>query len=103
MNPIILALRRPVSVVVLAAALCVAGGIAFTRLKKDVFPTLNMPVVYVAQPYGGMTPAQMEGLLTNYYEYHFLYVSGLHHVESKNIQRMALLKLVFHPRTDIAH
>ena len=25
----------------------------------------------------------MEGLLTNYYEYHFLYISGIHHVESQ--------------------
>ena len=25
----------------------------------------------------------MEGLLTNYYEYHFLYISGIHHVESR--------------------
>ncbi len=25
----------------------------------------------------------MEGLLTNYYEYHFLYINGIHHVESQ--------------------
>jgi len=54
------------------------------------------------QPYGGMDPAQMEGLLTNYYEYHFLYISGIHHVESKNIQGVALMKLYFHPGTDMA-
>ena len=35
----------------------------------------------------------MEGLLTNYYEYHFLYISGIHHVESRNVQGMALMKL----------
>jgi len=40
-------------------------------------PELNLPVIYVAQPYGGMDPAQMEGLLTNYYEYHFLYIAGI--------------------------
>ena len=63
---------------------------------------LNLPVIYVAQPYGGMDPAQMEGLLTNYYEYHFLYISGIHHVESKNIQGVALMKLFFHPGTNMA-
>jgi multidrug efflux pump subunit AcrB len=61
-----------------------------------------LPVIYVAQPYGGMDPAQMEGLLTNYYEYHFLYISNIHHVESRNIQGMALMKLYFHPKTDMA-
>jgi len=55
-----------------------------------------------SQPYGGMDPAQMEGLLTNYYEYHFLYISGIHHVESKNIQGSALMRLYFHPGTDMA-
>jgi multidrug efflux pump subunit AcrB len=44
----------------------------------------------------------MEGLITNYYEYHFLYISGIHHVESKNVQGIALMKLFFHPGTDMA-
>src|SRR6267154_6082451 len=71
-------------------------------MKADIFPELNLPVIYVAQPYGGMDPSQMEGLLTNYYEYHFLYISGIHHVESRNIQGVALMKLFFHPGTDMA-
>ena len=54
------------------------------------------PAIYVAQPYGGMDPAQMEGYLTYYYEYHFLYITGIDHVESKSIQGAALMKLVFH-------
>src|SRR3954469_16575454 len=49
-----------------------------------------------------MDPAQMEGLLTNYYEYHFLYINGIHHVESKNIQGVALMKLFFHPGTEMS-
>src|SRR5688500_10223774 len=49
-----------------------------------------------------MDAAQMEGLLTNYYEYHFLYISGSHHVESRNVQGVALMKLFFHPGTDMA-
>src|SRR5688572_31357318 len=68
-------------------------------MPRDIFPDLGVPILYVAQPYGGMDPAQMEGLLTNYYEYHFLYINGIHHVESKNIQGLALMKLFFHPGT----
>ena len=66
----------------------------------DIFPALNLPVIYVAQPYGGMDPAQMEGYLANYYEYHFLYITGIHHVESRNIQGTSLMKLYFHPGTE---
>src|SRR6516225_25435 len=102
MNPIRFALRHPVTVMVAMVALVAASALAFNRMRVDVFPSLNLPVIYVAQPYGGMDPAQMEGLITNYYEYHFLYVGGIHHVESKNVQGVALMKLYFHPGTDMA-
>src|SRR5258708_1909774 len=49
-----------------------------------------------------MDPTQMEGLIANYYEYHFLYINGIHHVESKNVQGVSLMKLYFHPGTDMA-
>jgi len=83
-------------------ALVLGSALALSRMKIDIFPSLNLPVIYVAQPYGGLDPAQMEGLITNYYEYHFLYVSGIHHVESKNVQGTALMKLFFHPETNMA-
>src|SRR6266404_3951036 len=102
MNPIVFALRRPLTVMVAVIAVALGSGLAYLRMPIDIFPNLNLPVIYVAQPYGGMDPAQMEGLLTNYYEYHFLYISGIHHVESKNIQGTALMKLYFHPGTDIS-
>jgi multidrug efflux pump subunit AcrB len=102
LNPIIFALRHPYTVMVGVLALFLGGGLALSRMKIDIFPNLNLPVIYVAQPYGGLDPAQMEGLITNYYEYHFLYVSGIHHVESKNVQGVALMKLFFHPETNMA-
>src|ERR1700756_2338584 len=49
-----------------------------------------------------MDPAQMEGYLTYYYEYHFLYITGIDHVESKSIQGAALMKLVFHEGTNMS-
>ncbi len=101
MNPIVFAMRRPLTVMVLVASLALGSALAIFRMPIDIFPNLNLPVIYVAQPYGGMDPAQMEGLLTNYYEYHFLYITGIHHVESKNIQGVALMKLYFHPGTDM--
>src|SRR3954449_2899576 len=119
MRLVLLALRRPLSVMVLVVTIALAaflaiGNAVFQQLgvpypeglpkgmEVDIFPSLNLPVIYVCQPYGGMDPAQMEGYLTNYYEYHFLYISGIHHVESRNVQGMALMKLYFHPGSDMA-
>src|SRR5437764_5003302 len=102
MNPIVFALRHPYTVMVTVVAVVLASVLAIARMKIDIFPSLNLPVIYVAQPYGGLDPGQMEGLITYYYEYHFLYISGIHHVESKNIQGVSLMKLYFHPGTDMA-
>ncbi|MDB5297633.1 MAG: swrC [Phycisphaerales bacterium] len=102
MNLVSFALRRPVTVLVLVVAAVLAGAMAVARMPRDVFPDLGVPTIYVAQPYGGMDPAQMEGFLVNYYEYHFLYVNGIEHVESKSIQGAALIKLQFHPGTDMS-
>ena len=102
MNPIVFAMRRPLTVMVLVVAVALGSILALTRMSIDIFPNLNLPVIYDCQPYGGMDPAQMEGLLTNYYEYHFLYITGIHHVESRNVQGMAVMKLFFHPGTNMA-
>ena len=102
MNPIEFALRYPYTILVAMIALIAGGALAVTRMKVDIFPSLDLPVVYVAQPYSGMDPSQMEGLIANYYEYHFLYINGIHHVESKNVQGVSLMKLYFHPGTDMA-
>jgi multidrug efflux pump subunit AcrB len=99
---VLTALRRPVTIAVAVVAIVLCSGLALRRMKVDIFPTVGSPTIYVAQPYGGMDPAQMEGFLTYYYEYHFFYVSGIEHVESKNIQGAALMKLVFHPDTDMS-
>src|SRR5262245_6185590 len=102
MRLVLLALSRPLTVVICLIALALCGVLAIQRMPADIFPQVGDPIIYVAQPYGGMDPQQMEGFLTYYYEYHFLYITGIDHVESKSIQGQALLKLVFKPGTDMA-
>src|SRR5216683_7024254 len=96
---VLTAIRRPITIIVAVIAVAI---MAIRQMKVDIFPKLGAPSIYVAQPYGGMDPSQMEGYLTYYYEYHFLYITGIEHVESKNIQGIALMKLVFHPETDMS-
>ena len=102
MNLVRLALRRPLTVVVAVIAVALGAWIGLQRMTRDVFPPLGIPTIYVAQPFGGMDPAQMEGYITYFYEYHFLYITGIEHVESKSIQGASIMKLQFHPGTDMA-
>jgi multidrug efflux pump subunit AcrB len=96
------ALRRPIAVLIVVISVALCSVLAISRMRVDIFPNLNLPVIYVAQPYGGMSPAQMEGYLVYYYEYHFLYVNGIQSVEDKSIQGNGLLKLTFYPGTDMS-
>jgi multidrug efflux pump subunit AcrB len=96
------ALRRPFTIIVMVLAIALTSTLAWQQMPKDIFPELNLPTIYVAQAYGGMDPAQMEGYLVYFFEYHFLYLTGIEHVESKSIQGAALMKLQFHPGTDMS-
>ena len=62
------ALRRPIAIVLAAIAIALTAVFGVSRMRIDIFPDLNLPVIYVAQPYGGMSPAQMEGFITYYYD-----------------------------------
>src|SRR5215467_4836414 len=102
MRLVLAALARPITVVVALIAIVLCALLAIQRMPADIFPQVGDPAIYVSQPYSGMDPAQMEGYLTYYYEYHFLYITGIDHVESKSIQGAALMKLVFHEGTNMS-
>ncbi|MEO6000646.1 MAG: efflux RND transporter permease subunit [Chitinophagaceae bacterium] len=96
------ALRHPVTILVLVLAIAFFSWLAISNTKIDIFPKLGLPTVYVAQPYGGLSPEQMEGFVTSYYEYHFLYITGVKYVESKSIQGAAIIKIEFNEGTDMS-
>jgi multidrug efflux pump subunit AcrB len=103
MNKLIIsALRHPVTILVTVIAILFFSYLAIRNTKVDIFPRLGLPTVYVAQPYGGLSPDQMEGFITSYYEYHFLYITGVKYVDSKSIQGAALLKIEFNEGTDMS-
>jgi multidrug efflux pump subunit AcrB len=101
MRLVLLALSRPLTLIVALIAILAGFFMAIGRMHMDIFPQVGNPVIYVAQPYGGMSPAQMEGFLTYYYEYHFLYITGIESVESKSVQGAALMKLTFREGTNM--
>lgn len=102
MNLIEGALSKPITVMVAVLAIVFFSFLAIRTMKVDIFPTFGLPTIYVAQPYGGLSPEQMESFVTSYYEYHFLYVTGVKAVESKSVQGNALIKIIFHDGTDMS-
>ncbi|WP_324677642.1 efflux RND transporter permease subunit [Hymenobacter sp. GOD-10R] len=96
------ALAKPVAVIVALLGILVFAVLALGRIPVDIFPRLNLPTIYIAQPYGGMAPAQMEGFIATRYQNQMLYVSGIKDVEVKNIQGLCLVKCTFYEDANMA-
>ncbi|MBS7563459.1 efflux RND transporter permease subunit [Mucilaginibacter sp. Bleaf8] len=96
------ALRRPITILVLVAGMFFFGLNAVRSIKIDIFPDLNLPVIYISHPYGGYTPSQMESYFGKQYVNLLLYVSGVKSIETRNIQGITLIKLTFYEGTNMA-
>lgn len=96
------ALRSPISIMVGILGIVFFSVLSIRGIPVDIFPNLDLPTIYVIQPYGGMAPDQMDGFITTRYQDHFLYVSGIRDVEVRTIQGMSIMKLQFYPGADMA-
>jgi len=96
------ALKRPITILVLFTGILLFSVMAIRTISIDIFPNLNLPVIYVIQQYGGMTAKQMEGFFSTKMQDNFLYIDGVSNIESKNIQGLTLIKLSFYQGTDMA-
>jgi multidrug efflux pump subunit AcrB len=102
MNLIKTALQKPIAIIVVVMGLLFFGIKSTRDIKIDIFPDLNLPAIYVSQPYGGMSPQQMEGFIATNYQNLFLYVTGVKDIEAKNIQGLTMIKISFYEGTNMA-
>ncbi|HEY9785180.1 MAG TPA: efflux RND transporter permease subunit, partial [Candidatus Obscuribacterales bacterium] len=90
-------MKRPITVIAAVLSIVLISVMAITSMKRDIFPDLKIPAIYVIEGYGGMSPEQMEGYITSMYELNFLYVPGIEHIESRTIQNVSVIKIFFQP------
>lgn len=102
MNLIRFALRKPISIMVFVAGLLFFGISAMRTIKVDILPQMNLPVIYIAHPYGGYTPTQMESYFGKAYVNILLYANGVKSIETKNTQGLMLMKLTYYEGTNMA-
>jgi multidrug efflux pump subunit AcrB len=77
MNPVIFAMRHPITTLILGIALIGRGGLVATRMRVDIFPSLNSTKIYVFLQYRGMSPSQMENLIVYQFELLFQYLDDV--------------------------
>src|ERR1700683_4879534 len=93
-----LALRRPISVAVMALLMLVLGTLSFFLMNIDIFPAINVPVVMVVWNYPGMASLDMERRMVFISERAYsTTVNGIEHIESESMLGVGLLKVYFQP------
>ena len=100
-NPTVLAMDHPITLMMLVLALLSMGGLAYAKMRVDIFPSLNTPKVYVFFDFIGMSPDQIEGFIVNELELYFQYVDGIQDIKSRNIQQVGLCELSFFHGTEM--
>ncbi|MGV8879627.1 MAG: efflux RND transporter permease subunit [Sphingobacteriaceae bacterium] len=102
MNLIRFALRKPIAIMVIVLAIAFFSYNTIKKINVDIFPEVELPAMYIAMPYGGLSPAYMDGFMANEFQKVLLFVSGVKNIDFKSIQGLTLMKLTFYPGTNMA-
>ncbi|MGB5512614.1 MAG: efflux RND transporter permease subunit [Woeseiaceae bacterium] len=89
------ALRRPVTTVVVFVALALVGIIAARLLPLEKFPDIEFPGIFVQIPYAGSTPEEVEKLITRPVEEALATLSGVEQMFSSSREGQAEIFLLF--------
>ena len=95
------ALNRKGIVLALAIALLSYGVYSLTQAKYDVFPEFAPPVVSIITNAPGLSPEQMELLVTQPIEFAIYGVTGIQSMMSKSIQGLSHVQVVFNPSSNV--
>lgn len=102
MNIIRFALRKPISVMIAVLAIVFFSYSTIKKINVDIFPRVELPAMYIAMPYGGLSPSYMDGFMANEFQKVLLFVNGVKNIDFKSIQGLTMMKLTFYPGTDMS-
>jgi multidrug efflux pump subunit AcrB len=97
-----LALRRPYTFTVMALLIVILGVLSARKMAKDIFPSIDIPVVVVIWQYGGLTPEEMAKRIVTISERAMTTtVNDIEHMESQSFTGVGVIKVYFQPGTSI--
>jgi multidrug efflux pump subunit AcrB len=97
-----LALRRPYTFIVLAVFILIGGVLSILSTPKDIFPSINIPVISVIWNYTGMAPRDIADHLVSPYERVLTTtVDNIEHIESESLYGIGIVKIFLQPNASV--
>lgn len=95
------ALKNPVSVLVLAVILFITGMMCFLGMRKEAFPEIKIPYIFVTTIYPGANPVDIENLITQKIEDKLEGIDGVKKMTSSSNESYSNIFLEFDPSVEV--
>ncbi len=96
-----IAVNRPVSTLMLFAAVILIGVISFFKLNLDLLPEIDPPAISVITPYPGASASDVESEVTKYMEDQLSTTPNLDRLESVSKDNFSIVTCIFNWGSDL--
>ena len=96
-----LAIKRPVTTVIMVLLVVLLGVIAFNRVHVDLLPNITLPVAVVITNYEGVGPEEIETMVTRPIESAVATVTNISNLSSSSSTGSSIVMVEFNWGTDM--
>ncbi len=96
-------IKRPIFITCSMLIIIVLGIISFKKMSVDLFPNVNIPVIFVMTSYEGAGPAEIESLITKPLEEEISTISGIKRLNSRSLKDSSQVIVTFYQNVDIKY
>ncbi len=98
-----LAISRPYTFVVASILILILGVVSIVSAPVDIFPHIDIPVINIVWQYTGLSPEEMSNRIVYPFERSLTTtVNDIERIESNSLNGVGVIKVYFHPHTNLA-
>ncbi len=103
MNITDISIKRPAFITSVMIVIITVGIICFKKMNVDLFPNIDVPVIFVSTTYTGAAPSEIEALVTKILEEEVSTISGVKQVTSRSLKDTSQVIVNLYQGTDIKY
>jgi HAE1 family hydrophobic/amphiphilic exporter-1 len=103
MNITEISIKRPAFISSIMIAIITVGFIAFSKMSVELFPSIDVPTIFVSTSYTGAAPSEIETLVTKPLEEEISTVSGIKKLSSRSQKDSSQIIIQLYQGSDIRH